>query len=402
MKFLFLFIYIFILDSFANILQDTIDKAPAFSTIKLSDGTYFGNININKPIKIVGIKGKTTIDGLGLGSVISIKSSNVVIENLIIKDSGSRMDRIDAGVSIQNSKNSKIIGCKFLNTLYGIDMVMVENTLIKDNYISSKNFDISLRGDGLKIYYSHHNLFENNIIEKVRDVTLNYSNYNIFKKNRFLNNRYACYLSLSNHNKFINNFYKYNSVSIMAMGVKDTYIISNSIESSKGFAGIGVMIAGVSGFYLQYNKISFNAKAIYIDGKEKQKGIKRYINYNNISYNKEAFHFHVAIKDNNITHNKIYANIDDVVKDTKGGFFKTNIIMYNYWDRYSGFDVDKNDIGDTHYQIYQYASQLWQYNHKVKFFYATPIMTLLDFLTQLAPFIQPQLLLEDIYPVYNK
>ena len=128
--------------------------------------------------------------------------------------------------------------------------------------------------------------------------------------------------------------------------------------------------------------------------------MKRYISHNEISYNGEAIHFHATIKDNTITHNKIFGNIDDVVKDIEGNFSPSNIVEYNYWDRYTGFDRDKNNIGDTSHKIYQYADQLWHYNNKVKFFYGSPIMTLMNFLANLAPFVEPNLLLEDSKPIF--
>jgi len=401
MKFSILIFFIFISTAFANPLQDAINNSKAYSTIKLSNGTYIGNIIINKPLTIVGKNDNVIIKGDNIGSVITIKSSDVILKNLTITNSGDRMDSIDAAISINNASRCEISNCKLLENLYGIDMVMVKNSIIKNNYINSKELEISLRGNALKIYYSHHNLFQNNKIENSRDVTLNYSHHNIFKDNTFTNNRFATHLSLSNNNKFISNKYLYNSVSIMVMGAKDTNITNNLIQSSKGASGIGIVISGVSNFHLTHNKIKFNAKAIYIDGKEKAKGMKRYITHNEISYNKEAFHFHVSIKDNTITHNKIFGNIDDVVKDIEGNFSDSNIVEYNYWDRYAGFDRDNDGIGDTPYQVYQYASQLWQYNHKIKFFYASPIITLLDFMTQLAPFIEPNLLLEDSHPIFQ-
>jgi nitrous oxidase accessory protein len=397
----FILLCIFISTLFASSLQDAINKASPHSTIKLSSGVYTGNITIDKPLHIIGKKDKTIIKGSGDGTVITINSSDVTLKNLTIRGGGSRMEKLDAGVRINRARNIAVVGCKIVDALYGIDMVMVEDSIIKDNFITSKDFDISLKGDGLKIYYSHNNIFENNTIKNVRDITLNYSHNNIFKNNRFLYNRYATHLSLSNHNSFMKNIYKYNMVSIMVMGAKDTNITNNIIKSSKGAAGIGVLIAGVSNFHLKYNEIKFNAKAIYIDGKEKARGMKRYISHNDISYNKEALHFHATIKDNTITHNKIYANIDDVIKDTTGGFSKTNVVKYNYWDRYSGFDRDDDGVGDTPHQVYQYASKLWHYNHKVKFFYASPIMSLLDFLAQLAPFVEPTLLLEDESPTFQ-
>jgi nitrous oxidase accessory protein len=280
-------------------------------------------------------------------------------------------------------------------------MDIVSDSKFIDNYINSKDIEIPLRGNALKMYYSSNNILKNNTIENSKDVTLDYSNNNKFIANTFKYNRFATHLSLSHDNTFTKNTYMYNSVAMMFMGAKNTKVINNTIQSSNGAAGIGVMIGSVSNFVFEKNIVKYNAKALYIDGKEKIQGIKRYINYNDISYNAEAFHFHASIKDNTITNNKIIGNIDDVVKDIDGKFSSTNIVKYNYWDRYAGFDNNNDNIGDTPHQIHQYADQLWHFDHKLKFFYATPIMSLLNFMSNLAPFIEPNLLLVDEKPLFK-
>ena len=386
---------------FANELQEVINKAPAYATIKLKNGIYKGNINIDKPLTIEGIGDNVTIVGDSIKSVITIQSSDVTLKNLFIKKSGMNMQSIDSGISMRKVHNCKISHCHIYDVLYGIDMDMVIDSNITHNYITTKKNTIPLRANGLKLYYSHNNNIEYNIIKNVKDVTLDYSNYNLFKNNTFIGNRFATYISLSHNNKFYNNTYKYNSVSIMFMGAKNTKVIGNKILSSNGAAGIGVVISGVSNLHFEKNIISYNTQGIYIDSKKTEKGMQRYIINNEISFNKEAIHFHQAIKNNTITYNKIFGNIDDVVKDVRGISSPTNIIEYNYWDRYAGFDRDGDNIGDTPYKIYQYTDQLWQYHHKIKFFYATPIMSLMNFLAKIAPFIEPTILLEDKKPIVS-
>jgi len=384
----------------ANLLQEAVDRAAPFSTIKLNAANYKGDVTITKPLKIIGLEDGVVIEGSGRGSVITIKSDGVVLQNLHIRNSGSSMQRIDAGISLKNAADIQIIGCKIEEVLYGIDMEMVRDSLFEKNSITTRKNSIALRGDGLKIYYSHNNTFLNNRIYATRDVTLNYSNFNIFRGNRFEANRYATHLANSHSNRFIQNKYSANSVAMMFMGTKDTEVIENSIVSSKGAAGIGVMIGGVSNFTLKKNRISFNAKAIYIQGQEKGVGMKRYIIDNEISYNKEALHFHATIKDNTIRKNRIFGNIDDVVKDVSGGFGSNNVVEYNYWDRYAGFDRDRDGVGDTPHEVYQYSDMLWHHNHKIKFFYASPVLTLLNFLSNLAPFVEPNLIMRDEKPTY--
>jgi len=386
---------------FGNALQNAIDKAPPYATIKLQNAVYKGNIYINKPLTIVGIGESVVLEGSGKGSVVTIRSSHVVLRHLTITKSGENMQQIDAGISMQGVKECEISNCKLSHVLYGIDMDRVQESLIAKNYITTYKNDLPLRANGLKLYYAHHNKILHNKIENVRDVTLNYSHYNLFEENEFIGNRFATHLSLSNHNKFFKNRYRYNSVSMMFMGAQDTKVVGNTIVSSNGAAGIGVMIGSVSAFYFHNNRLSFNAKGIYIQGQEKAKGMKRYITGNELSYNGEAIHFHASIKDNTITKNAIFSNINDVVKDAGKNFESSNVVAYNYWDRYAGFDRDNDGIGDQPFSIYQYADQLWQYNHKVKFFYASPLMTLLNFLSQLAPFIEPNLIMKDSKPLIN-
>jgi len=383
----------------ANSLQDAIDKASPYDTLKLSKALYHGNIVINKPLTIVGKEDGVIVKGDGKGSVISIRSSFVTLKNLTITHSGESFFTIDAAIQMNQVKGCLIDNCTLKNTLYGIDMNMVSDSNISNNNISSNGKEIEFRGNALKLYYAHRNRFVNNTIEQVKDVTLNYSNHNIFEKNRFINNRFATHLSLSNSNLFQSNFYQYNSVAMMVMGAKDTNITNNQILSSKGASGIGIVIKGVSNFHFEKNHVKFNAKGLYIDGGEKGKGKKRYLINNEIAYNKEAIHFHQSIKDNLIKGNRIVDNIDDIVKDLPSKPSTFNTIEHNYWDKYEGFDRDGDNIGDTPHQIYQYADSLWEYHPKLKFFYASPLMSLLNFMSRLAPFIEPNLLLEDSKPI---
>ncbi len=400
LKILLLF-FLFISILFSNTLQESINKAQPYSTLKLSSGTYLGKIIIDKPLTIIGQEDNVIIKGNNIGKVITINSSNVILKNLVITNSGNRIEILDSAIVMNKVNNCEISNCKIINSLYGIDMIMVNNSLISNNYITSKNNDISLKGDALKIWYCNSNIIKNNIIEYSRDITLTRSNNNKIINNIFTNNRFGLYISLSSDNLVENNTYQYNSVAIMLEGAKNTNIIDNNILSSKGAAGIGVVVLGVSNLHFKKNIVSYNAQGIYIDSKNTEEGMQRYIQSNEISYNGEAIHFHEAIKNNTIINNKIFGNIDDIVKDVRGIFTSTNNIKHNYWDRYAGFDINDDNIGDTSYQVYQYADQLWHYNNKIKFFYASPVMTLMNFLANLAPFVEPIMLLEDTKPIVN-
>ena len=382
----------------ASILQEAIDNAPSGSIIKLPAGVYKGSIIINKPLTIIGKDSGVVIDGESNGTVITIKSSFVTLKNLKIVGSGDRHENLDAGIKISDGKQCEISHCVIDDCLFGIDMQMINNSIISDNNITSKAFELGLRGDGLRLWYSNDNIIRRNSLIKSRDMVVWYSHGNDIVSNYGRENRYSLHFMYAGKNIIRDNYYELNSVGIFFMYSQGSIASGNVIKSSLGATGMGIGLKDVSNFTLKDNTILYNAQGIYIDRSPFEPDTHNYINGNKILYNSEALHFHSLSENNVIKDNIIMGNIEDIVNDSRGSRTNENEIVRNYWDKYEGFDRDRDNIGDTPHRVYQYADQLWVYNPDVKFFYASPVISLLNFLAKLAPFTQPLFLLEDREP----
>ncbi len=397
-KIIITFSFIFLNLLSANLLQEAIDKAPSGSILKLPKGVYKGSIKIDKPITIIGKEDGVIIDGEQKGTVITITGPYVTLKNLTIVGSGNRHDRLDAAIKISNSKQSEISNCIIKDSLFGIDVAMTNNSLFSNNYITSKDLELGLRGDGFRLWYSNDNIVKNNKLIKSRDMVVWYSHGNQILSNYGEQNRYSLHFMYAGKNIVKNNTYKLNSVGIFFMYSKDTIATGNTIQSSQGATGMGIGLKDVSNFTLEDNTILYCAQGIYIDRSPFEPDTKNWINRNKILYNSEALHFHSISENNVIKENMILGNIEDIVNDSRGAKTNENEILGNFWDNYEGFDKDGNNIGDTSHKVFQYADQLWMYNKDVKFFYGSPVISLLNFLSKLAPFSQPVFLLEDKEP----
>ncbi len=382
----------------ANILQDAIDKAPSGSILKLPAGTYKGSITINKPISIIGKDTNVIIDGENSGTIITIKSSFVTLKNLKIINSGDRHENLDAAIKISDASQCEISNCIIKDALFGIDMQMVNNSIISNNFITSKPLDLGLRGDGLRLWYSNDNIIKKNSLIKSRDMVVWYSHGNEIVDNYGKHNRYSLHFMYAGKNLIKNNTYELNSVGIFFMYSQDSIAIGNTIKSSLGATGMGIGLKDVSNFTLKDNTIIYCAQGLYIDRSPFEPDTNDWITNNKILYNSEAIHFHSLSENNIIKDNIIMGNIEDVVNDSRGSKTNENLILHNYWDNYEGFDKDGDNIGDTPHKVYQYADQLWVYNPDVKFFYGSPVISLLNFLAKLAPFTKPIFLFEDQEP----
>jgi nitrous oxidase accessory protein len=168
-------------------LQVLIDQTPEGETVPLEPGIYEGPVVVNKAVILDG-NGQVTIDGLGIGSVLLLKADGVVVENMIITNSGDSHDQVDAGILVRSSRN-RIRNNKIENTLFGIDLQEAHENMVIGNEISSKNATLGLRGDGIRGWASHRNVFRKNRIHDSRDMVIWYSNDNIIEENEGWNNR---------------------------------------------------------------------------------------------------------------------------------------------------------------------------------------------------------------------
>jgi nitrous oxidase accessory protein len=383
---------------YANVLQDAIDNAPEGSILKLPAGIYKGKIVINKPLTIIGKEDGVVIDGEGEGTVITATGSFITLKNLRVTNSGSQHHKIDAAISMSNGKQCEITNVTIDDCLFGIDLQMVNNSIISNNYITSKDVDLGLRGDGLRLWYSNDNLVKKNSLVKSRDMVVWYSHGNTIEQNHGEWCRYSLHFMYAGKNWVKNNTYQFNSVGIFFMYSQDTVATGNIIKSSLGATGMGIGLKDASNFTLENNTVIYCAQGLYIDRSPFEPDTHNIIVKNKILYNAEALHFHSLSENNIIKDNIIMGNIEDIVNDSRGSKTNENEIVGNYWDNYAGFDRDGDNTGDTPHKVYQYADQLWVYNPNVKFFYGSPVISLLNFLAKLAPFSKPLFLLEDKKP----
>lgn len=384
---------------FSSPLQEAIDNAPSGAKITLQAGEYHGKIVISKPLTIDGIDKSAHIVGDNTGSVITIKSSNVIIKNLTIRGSGDSSEKIDSAIVALDSNNLTIENNHIEDSLFGIDFQQVNRSKIVDNYITSKKLDLGLRGDGIRLWSSHDNQVIGNKIVESRDFVIWYSSGNIIENNYGGYNRYSLHFMYAGRNIVRNNLFEHNSVGIFFMYSSGTTAINNTVRNSIGPFGVGIGMKDSSNFTLLDNNMIYNARGLYIDQSPYQPGSTNIYDRNKILYNSHGIQFQVSRERNVFKNNIIKGNMEPVVNDSPRNNLKINDWTNNYWDTYEGFDRNKDGMGDIPFEYYVYVDKLWLYNPNVKFFYGSVVIDLLNFLAKFIPFSEPDLLAVDKRPL---
>ena len=379
--------------------QDLVDAAPTGSVLNVPAGIYAGPVVLDKPLTIEGA-GKVTIDAGDRGTVFSMQTNGAILRGIHLTGSGDSHDTDDSCLDVRGHHN-RIEKLVIDNCLFGIDLKQSNDNVVIGNKVRSKPADVGVRGDGLRLWYSHRNLLEGNEISDSRDMVAWYSNTNTYRRNVGTRSRYSIHFMFAKDNIVEDNRFIDNAVGVYFMYTEGGVLRNNLISHATGATGMAIGFKEASNTLIEGNEIIYCAVGIGSDLSPFQPDSKIWIKNNRFAYNGIAIQFTSELGGNVVTDNVFEGNLTNVVQSGRG---KAGLNEWhgNYWDDYTGFDRNGDGVGDTPYELYAYADQIWIEMPTARFFKTAPVMELLDFLERLAPFSSPELTLKDALPRFVK
>ncbi len=377
-------------------LQPLIDAAEPNDVLLLEPGIYAGPVVVDLPLTIDG-QGHATIDAGGEGTVVLLDTDGAQLRNLHLTNSGTSHNDIDSGVQVRGNFN--IIKDNVIDdALFGIDLQQSNNNIVRRNVIRSKERDLGLRGDAIRLWYSFNNKITDNKVSNSRDMVVWYSADNTISGNEATGGRYSLHFMYSRRNLVEGNRFYNNSVGIFLMYSDGVVIKNNFIAHAIGATGTGIGFKETSNVTIENNRILYCATGLYLDISPYEPDTTNRMTDNLIGYNGIGVRFLNDWKGNIFKRNRMKGNITQVAVNGNGGANR-NTWEGNYWEDYEGFDRDGDDVGDAPYELYAYADRLWMDMPAAQFFMGSPTLEMLDFLERLAPFSKPDLILRDKRPL---
>ena len=381
--------------------QDLVDKAPEGSVLKVPAGKYAGPVHLKKPLTIEG-EGEVVIDGGDKGTVFVLETNRAVLRNLTITGSGDSHDADDTCLNIRGHGNL-VENINIADCLFGIDLKQADHNIVRNNKVRSKDFELGVRGDGIRLWYSNENLIENNLVTDTRDMVAWYSHRNIYRGNEGRRSRYSIHFMFANDNVVENNRFYDNAVGVYFMYMEGGVARNNIISHATGATGMGLGFKESSDILLENNEIIYCGVGVGSDLSPFQPDTTiRFVN-NRFAFNGIAIQLTSELGGNEMHGNTFEGNLTDVFQAGRGrDEGPKNVWAGNYFDTYQGFDRDEDGVGDTPHEEFAYADRIWMEIPNARFFKTSPVLELLDFLERLAPFSTPALQARDEKPRYIK
>jgi nitrous oxidase accessory protein len=372
-----------------NSIKGAIALAKDFDTIRIQKGTYKEfDIIINKPLNIIG-ENLPVVDGESKGEIITIISDNVTIDGLFIKNVGTSYTKDFAALRIRRSKKFEIKNLILENLFFGIYLEKARDGKIFNNKIIGNAVVEYNSGNGIQLWYSKNIEIENNFIQGVRDgIYLEFSDNCIIKNNISTKNiRYGLHFMFSNNDIYQDNTFKENGAGVAVMFSKKIKMLNNLFKKNWGSASYGLLLKEINDAEIIGNTFEKNTIGINIEGTNR-------INYKNNDFIRNGWAMKVrgACYTNTFLSNNFLYNSFDVSYNSK---INDNVFDNNYWSNYTGYDLDKNGIGDVPYRPVKLFSYIVNRTPETIILLRSLFIDIIDFSEKVSPVFTPDNLLDN-------
>jgi len=371
----------------ANRPVKSIKKAIALAnvddTVLVYNGVYKeGNIVIDKKIVFIG-KDYPVLDGQKKYEVLSVKADGVIVKGFKVINSGYGTLDDPCGIKVYNRKNVVIQDNILDNNFFGIYIQNGTKCIVKNNKIKAYGKQEQLIGNGIHCWKSDSLQISANTISGHRDgIYFEFVTNSVIWRNISTKNvRYGLHFMFSNDDAYISNVFKNNGAGVAVMFTKRVKMFNNFFEENWGDSAYGLLLKEISDSYIVGNKFDKNTTGIHMEGTS-----RILVEKNVFEANGWGMKIQASCMDNDIKNNNFVGNTFDI---STNGNLVLNTFNGNYWDKYEGYDLDKNGIGDVPFHPLSLFAVLTENNPSAMLLFRSFMITLLDKSEKILPSITP-------------
>ena len=370
-------------------LSQGIRSAKAGDTVLLNKGVYReGNIIIDKAIFLMGID-QPVLDGENKNEILTLTGKNIVVRGIHFVNAGYSSMNDYAAIKIIDATNILIENNSISNTYFAIHIANSTYSIIRGNVIQGNNKSEHLSGNGIHLWKCANMLIEGNSIEGHRDgIYFEFVTESVIRKNLSEKNiRYGLHFMFSHSDHYIQNTFRNNGAGVSVMFSKKVNMEGNHFEENWGPSAYGILLKEISDSYISNNTFLKNTVGIYMEGTSRTQ-----IEKNAFESNGWAIKVQASCDDNNFDHNNFNGNSFDIATN---GTMMLNKFFNNYWDKYEGYDINRDGFGDVPYHPVSMYAMVVEQNPTTLILMRSFIVSLLDKAEKAIPSLTPEDLVDN-------
>lgn len=362
-------------------IQAAIDRAAPGDVIEIHRGRYVENLLIEKTLTLRGIDRPTVSGGLK-GDTIRITAEDVVIDGLIVSDSGDSLLEQNSGIYIWPGAHRAVVrNCDLTYNLFGLWVEQANDVLIENNVITGKReYRSPMRGNGIQLYNTRRARVFNNEVSFVRDALyVDVTHDAVFRGNKLHHSRYGTHYMNSYRNLWEDNDVWMNRGGLALMETRNQVVRNNRVWANSDH---GIMLRTIQDSKVEGNVLAGNSRGFFIYDAEYNT-----LRDNLITDNIVGVHLWAGSKNNVVEGNDFVANREQVryvgARDMVWGEESGN-----HWSNYLGWDRNGDGLGDVRYEANDLVDRLSWRHPMMKLLLASPAVQTLRLVGQQFPLLR--------------
>ena len=372
-------------------IQQAINETVAGDTVWIESGLYREkNIVINKSITVIGDR-YPIIDGEYRYQMISVKAPGVTIKGLRLIHTGISSLEDIAAIKLYSVHDVVITDNMIEGAFFGIWAEASTNCRIENNELKASSKTEQQSGNGIHCWKCDTMRIIHNKISGHRDgIYFEFVTNSLIWRNISEHNlRYGLHFMFSHDDSYISNIFSNNGAGVSVMFTHGVRMLNNFFEDNWGDGAFGILLKEITDSYIIGNKFTNNTSGIFMEGTTRIQ-----VQKNEFRSNGWAMKIQASCMDINVTENNFVSNTFDVGTN---GTLMLNKFDRNYWDKYEGYDLNKDNIGDVPFHPVSLFSVIVEKNPSSMILFRSFMTSLLDKTERILPSLIPENLKDD-YP----
>lgn len=365
-------------------LATIIATASPYDTLLIQKGLYrVGNIIIDKPLTILG-QHYPILDGQNKVEIFTIKSSDVTIQGIQFENVGMTSMIDWAAIKVLEASNVRILNNRVRNSYFGIYLSASDHCLVQGNSIQGNPKEEQNTGNGIHAWKCDSILIQNNQTEGHRDgIYFEFVTNSTIRHNDSRGNiRYGLHFMFSHNNGYFYNRFHKNGAGVAVMYTKFVTMKHNVFEQNWGGAAYGLLLKDISDSHIEQNIFKTNTVGVYMEGCSRSVFTK-----NQFIENGYAVRVQANCDDNTLTYSNFRGNTFDIATN---GDIVLNHVSHNYWDKYEGYDLNRDGIGDVPFRPVSLYATVIERIPQAMMLLRSFTVSLLDRIEKIIPTLTPE------------
>ena len=372
-------------------IKSALGAAKDGDTVFVLPGIYRESpIEVKKSVFLIG-RQRPVLDGVNKNEIMIITADGVLVEGFHFRNSGFSGYEDVAALRLMQCRHAMVRNNHFTNTFFGVYGQHAFGCTIRQNTFYSSALSETISGNGIHCWKSDSMIIKGNHIRGHRDgIYFEFvTNSVIWRNHSYKNMRYGLHFMFSDNDAYISNIFQNNGAGVSVMYTHKVKMFNNIFEENWGDAAYGIFLKEISDSHIAGNKFLHNTSGIFMEGTN-----RILVEKNVFTGNGWAMKIQASCVDNVVVNNNFKANSFDIGTN---GSLVMNKFDHNYWDKYEGYDLNRDKTGDVPYRPVSLYSMIVEKNPAAMMLFRSFMTSLLDKSEKILPTLTPESL-KDNFP----